>query len=214
MPPTATRSVAKNTFLLTAGLMLGRLLALLITKKMTPLLGPEGMGIWFLANDLTVILLTLTNFGLGVLLTREVTRSPGLSWPLLWGALRLRWGLGALCYLALVVYLHVTGESDLATLAVLVTAAGLFLETTAMACDSILQAREKVQYQSVGQVVSAVVYFVLAYWWLDLGWGLMGVIWANFASRVARLLVTAPLMLWKTGPWRRPLLLPNSQIEV
>ena len=91
VPPTATRSVAKNTFLLTSGLMLGRVLALFVTKKMTPVLGPDGMGIWFLANDITVILLTVTNFGLGVLLTREVTRSPEQSWPQLWAALRLRW---------------------------------------------------------------------------------------------------------------------------
>ncbi len=203
MPPTATRSVAKNTFLLTAGFMLGRLLAVFITKKMTPLLGPEGMGIWFLANDLTVILLTVANFGLGVLLTREVTRHRQWSWPLMWAALRLRWGLGALCYLVLLAYLQLTGESELAMAAILVTAAGLFLETTAMACDSVLQAHEKVQYQTWGQLVSAVVYFALAWWWLDAGWGLMGVIWANFASRAARLLVMAPLMFWKTGPWRR-----------
>jgi O-antigen/teichoic acid export membrane protein len=203
VPPTATRSVAKNTILLTAGFMLGRLLAVLVTKKMTPLLGPEGMGIWFLANDLTVILLTVANFGLGVLLTREVTRHRQWSWPLMWSALRLRWALGGAGYAVLMVYLHLTGEDSLTTAAVLVTAAGLFLETTAMACDSVLQAHEKVEYQTWGQVVSAVVYFALAWWWLSEGWGLMGVIWANFASRGARLLIMAPLMFWKTGPWRR-----------
>jgi O-antigen/teichoic acid export membrane protein len=30
----------------------------------------------------------------------------------------------------------------------------------------------------------------------------MGVIWANLISRVLRLLVMAPLMFWRTGPWR------------
>jgi O-antigen/teichoic acid export membrane protein len=201
---TATRSVAKNTILLTVGLMLGRALALLVTKKMTPLLGAEGMGIWFFANDITVILLTITNFGLGVLLTREVTRKPDQSWAHLWAALRLRWLLGALGFASLVGYLHLTGEDELVRLAVLVTAAGLFLETTAMACDSVLQAHEKVQYQAAGQVASALVYFGLAWWWLDQGHGLMGVIWANLLSRAARLAVMAPLMFWKTGPWRRP----------
>ena len=203
VPPTATRSVAKNTFLLTSGLMLGRVLALFVTKKMTPILGDEGLGIWFLANDVTVIMLTVTNYGLGVLLTREVTKRPEQSWSQLWAALRLRWLLGALSFGVLALYLR--GEPELVTLAVLVTAAGLFLETTAMACDSVLQAHEKVQYQAVGQVASAVAYFGLAWWWLDQGHGLMGVIWANFASRGVRLLVMAPLMFWKTGPWRRPL---------
>ena len=97
----------------------------------------------------------------------------------------------------------ITGAVTSTKVIVLVTGVAIFVEATAMACDSVLQAHEKVQYQSVGQVVSAVVYFGLAWWWLDLGHGLMGVVWANFASRAARLVVMAPLMFWKTGPWRR-----------
>ena len=91
--------------------------------------------------------------------------------------------------------------ADLARTAALLTAIAIFIESTSMACDSILQAHEKVQYQSLGQIVSAVVYFVLGWIWLEAGYGLMGVIWANLVSRVVRLLVMAPLMFWKTGPW-------------
>jgi len=205
VPPTAARSVAKNTFLLTLGLLGGRVLAVFVTKKMTPILGPEGLGIWGFANDLGIIVLTVVNFGLGVLLTREVTRNRGSSWPLLWAALRLRWLLGLGCFLLLWLYLDTTAKDALTTTAVLVTALGLFAETTAMACDSVLQAHEKVEYQTWGQLASAVVYFWLSYWWLDLGWGIMGVIWANVVSRIVRLGVMAPLMFWKTGPWRRAL---------
>ncbi|MBD3222210.1 oligosaccharide flippase family protein, partial [bacterium] len=200
---TATRSVAKNTVLLSVGLLGGRLLGLFVAKKMTPILGPEGLGIQGYATDIAIIMLTVMNFGLGVLLTREVARQRELSWPLLWSTLRLRWLLGAVAFLLLVVYLQATGKDQLTTLAVVVTALGLFFETSAMACDSVLQAHEKVQYQTVGQLVSAVVYFVLAWTWLDAGWGLMGVIWANAISRAVRLAVMAPLMFWKTGPWRR-----------
>lgn len=206
---TATRSVAKNTVLLSLGLLGGRALALFVAKKMTPILGPEGLGIQGFATDIAVIMLTVMNFGLGVLLTREVSRNRGLSWPLLWSTLRIRWLLGAAAYGLLLVYLLATGKDDLTRAAVLVTALGLFFETTAMACDSMLQAHEKVQYQTVGQLASAVVYFGLAWHWLDTGWGLMGVIWANTISRFVRLAVMAPLMFWKTGPWRRAL--PGEQ---
>ena len=41
----ATRSVAKNTILLTIGLFSGRVLALFLRKKMTPILGTDGLGI-------------------------------------------------------------------------------------------------------------------------------------------------------------------------
>lgn len=206
---TATRSVAKNTLLLSVGLLGGRALGLFVAKKMTPILGPEGLGIQGFATDIAIIMLTVMNFGLGVLLTREVARQRELSWPLLWSTLKVRWLLGAATMLLLVVYLAGTGKDQLTTMAVLVTALGLFFETSAMACDSMLQAHEKVQYQTIGQLVSAVVYFWLAWVWLDAGWGLMGVVWANTISRAVRLAVMAPLMFWKTGPWRRAL--PGEQ---
>jgi len=197
-----TRVIAKNTFLLTVGLMVGRILALFIIKKMTPILGPGGMGIWAWATEVTSIVLVVANFGLGVLITREVARLRGMTWTILWAAFRIRWIMAAACYLLLVAYVYLTGKGALARTAMLVTAVAVFVESTAMACDSVLQAHQKVQYQTVSQLVSAVVYFGLAYWFLDAGMGLMGVVWANLASRVARLAVIVPLMFLKTGPWQ------------
>ncbi len=199
---TASRSIAKNTILLTIGLMSGRLLSLLVLKKMTPVLGNEGFGIWVFATDITAILLVVTRFGLDALLTREVSRCKGRTLPLLWSALRIRGLMGALCYLFLLGFTASQGFSPLKTTVVLVTGVAIFIEATAMACDAVLQAHEKVQYQSLGQILSAVVYFGLAWWSLDAGHGLMGVVWANLISRVVRLAVMAPLMFLKTGPWR------------
>ncbi len=200
-----TRTIAKNTFLLTIGLMVGRILAVFIIKKMTPLLGPDGMGVWAWATEVTSIVLVITNFGLGTLITREISRARGMTWHIMRAALGVRWLVGAVCYLLLLAYVYLTGKDALARSAMLVTALAVFIESSAMACDAVLQAHEKVQYQTVSQLVSAVVYFGLAFWFLDAGYGLMGVVWANFASRLVRLLVIVPLMRWRTGPWRRQL---------
>jgi O-antigen/teichoic acid export membrane protein len=198
----ATRSVAKNTVLLTIGLMSGRLFALLLRKKMTPILGPEGLGILFNAIALTTILLVISRFGLGLLLTREVTKRPGLTLPLFWSAMRLRWAaaLGGYGVVALLVFL--SGYAPLDRTVVLLLAGGVFIETTSMACDAVLQAHEKVQYQSLGQVLSAFVYFAVGWWLLEAGQGLMGVVWATLASQAVRLVVMAPLMFLRTGPWQ------------
>lgn len=198
----ATRNVAKNTMLLTIGLLSGRALGVLLIKKATPILGTGGMGIWGTATDLTAILQVVTNFGLGTLLTREITRRRAMTLPLLWSTLRIRWLIGLACYLFLLAFVYASGYAELARQAVLLTGLAIFIESTSMACDSVLQAHEKVQYQSLGQIASAIVYFALGWWWLSAGHGLMGVIWANLASRVVRLVVMAPLMFWKTGPWR------------
>jgi O-antigen/teichoic acid export membrane protein len=198
----ASRSVAKNTLLLTIGLLSGRALGVLLIKKMTPLLGPDGVGIWGAATDMAAILLVVTNFGLGTLLTREITRSTGFTLSLFWSTLRIRWAIGLVCYVFLIGYVHLLGFGDVARTAFLLTGLAIFVEATAMACDAVLQAHEKVQYQSLGQILSALVYFALGWMWLQAGHGLMGVIWANLISRVVRLAVMAPLMFWKTGPWR------------
>ncbi len=201
-PDNASRSVAKNTMLLTLGLLTGRALGVFLIRKMTPILGTGGMGIWGAAIDISAILQVVTNFGLGTLLTREITRARGMTLPLFWNTLRVRWLIAGLCYLLLLFYVDVSGFGDLARRATLIMGLAIFIEGSSMACDAVLQAHEKVQYQSLGQILSAVVYFVLGWMWLDAGHGLMGVIWANLISRVVRLAVMAPLMFWRTGPWR------------
>jgi len=198
----ASRSIAKNTALLTLGVLLGRALGVLVFKKMFLVLGKDGTGIWGAATDLVVILLVMANFGLGTLLTREITRRRNMTLPLMWSVLKLRWAMGAVGYVFLIAYTRVSGLDQVETAAFLVTGLAIFIETTAMACDAVLQAHEKVQYQTVGQIVSAVVYFVMAMWALNTGYGLMGVIWSNAISRLVRLLVMVPLMLRTTGPWQ------------
>ncbi len=199
--PDASRSVAKNTLLLTIGLLSGRALSVILIRKMTPILGTGGMGIWGASIDIAAILQVITNFGLGTLLTREITRARGLTLRLFWNTLKVRWLIAAACYLFLLFYVDISHFDELARRATLVIGLAIFIEGTSMACDAVLQAHEKVQYQSLGQVVSAVVYFALGWWWLDAGHGLMGVIWANLASRLVRLGIMAPLMFRHTGPW-------------
>ena len=198
----AARTVAKNTVLLTVGVLFGRALSALLIRFMTPELGTAGIGIWGTATDLTAILLVVTNWGLGTLLTREVTRDRALTGSLLWATLRIRWVLGALCYGLMYLFVRASGYPALDTAAVMITGLAIFIEATAMACDAVLQAHEKVEHQSASQIVSALVYFGLGWLWLQQGHGLMGVVWANVASRVARLAVAAPLMLRHCGPWR------------
>ena len=51
----ATRTVAKNTVLLMVGVLFGRALGAMLLWFMTPVLGPDGVGIWGTATDLTAI---------------------------------------------------------------------------------------------------------------------------------------------------------------
>lgn len=199
----ASRFVAKNTALMTFGLFAGRILAFFIFRKLTGAVETDGMGIYGVAIDLSTIALTVANFGLTVLITREVVKNRENTWPVLWGALRIRWLLSLIIFGLLTVYVYATGFEALTRAVVLVMAIGVIIEATNLACDSVLQAHEKVEHQTTSQLVSAVVYFALGWWWLDAGYGLMGIAWANVISRLARTLVLVPQMYRHCGPWRR-----------
>jgi len=199
----ASSFVVKNTALLTIGLFSGRILGFFIFRRLTGLEGPAGTGIWATSADITSIFIVIANFGLGALITREIVKSRERTAGIFWAAVRIRLILGTAAYAVVLAYVHLTGFAPLVREAILVMALGIFIEAVSMACDSVLQAHEKFQHQTMSQIVSAVVYFVLAWLWLDQGYGVMGVLWANVASRAARLAIIVPLMLKSTGPWRR-----------
>ena len=203
--------VARNTMYLTIGLFSGRILAIYVWRKMAPLLGTDGMGIANLATDVSTILLIIANYGLGTLITREVARNREMTMPVMWAALKIRLALAAVCFVGLFGYAALAGFGPLERGALYVMGLGVFIEASAMACDAVLQAHDRVISQMWGQIASAVAYFALAWWWLDAGYGIMGVMWANVASRVVRLMVMAPLMFRGTGPW---ILNPPGRAEV
>jgi len=173
----ASKNIAKNTILLTVGLYSGRFLALFLRKKMTPILGPEGIGIWTFALSVAGIMQTISNFGLGFLLTREIAKNRIMTLPLFWNTLKIRWLVGAICYAFLLGFSQVSGWDALDRTVVLLMGLAIFVEGAGLACDAVLQAHEKVQFQSLAQVLSALVYFGLGWWWLDAGYGIVGLVW-------------------------------------
>ncbi|MBK6901216.1 MAG: oligosaccharide flippase family protein [bacterium] len=201
-PMRAPRYVAKNALLMTVGLFAGRILAFLIFRRMTGTVGVEGMGVWGLSVDLTSIILTVSTFGLTTLITREIIKDHADTWPIFWAAFRIRLLLGFATYALLAAYVFATGYDGATRAAVMLMAVGVLLESTGLACDSVLQAHEKVEHSTWSQLVSAAVYFALAWWWLDAGFGVMGVVWANVAGRAARLVIVLPLMVRIAGSWR------------
>lgn len=198
---TSTRTVARNTLYLTIGLFTGRILSVFVYRKMAHALGAGGYGIATLAIDVSAILLIVANYGLGTLITREVAREHKLTLPVMWAALKIRLALALLCFGGLWIYAAASGFETLQRNALYIMGLGVFLEASAMACDAVLQAHDRVISQMWGQIASAVAYFVLASWWLDKGYGVMGIMWANVVSRAVRLGVMAPLMIAGTGPW-------------
>ncbi len=189
MSSPALPGIVRNTFWLALGILVSRLLTLIVIRKMTPVLGTSGMGIWAWAADVTAIALVVMNYGLDQLITRETLRQPGSVRGILWSALRVRWVLALICFAILFAYVAGTGKEPLARAAMLITAAAVFFESSALACDATLQARDRFGVQTFSQLVSSVFFVVAVFWSLDAGHGLMGIVWSNFFSRLVRLIV-------------------------
>jgi len=189
MSSPALPAIVRNTSWLALGFLVSRLLTLIVIRKMTPVLGTTGVGIWGWAADVTAIALVVMNYGLDQLITREALREPASVRSILWAALQVRWAMALVCFLILVAYVTGTGKEPVARAAMLITAAAVFFESSALACDATLQARDRFGVQTLSQLVSAAVFVTAVFWSLDAGHGLMGVVWSNLLSRVVRLVV-------------------------
>ncbi len=204
MSARALPAIARNTFWLALGILVSRMLTLVVVRQMTPALGTTGMGIWGWATDVAAIALVVTNYGLDQLITREAVREPAAVRGILWAALRVRWALALICWIILVVYVTATDKEPLARAAMMVSAAAIFIESSALACDATLQARDRFGVQTFSQLVSAVFFVVAVFWSLDAGYGLMGIVWSSLFSRVVRLMVVggwlAALIARTPGP--------------
>lgn len=196
MTSPALPAIVRNTTWLALGVLVSRLLTLIVIRKMTPVLGTTGLGIWGWAADVTAIALVVMNYGLDQLITRDALREPASVRSILWAALRVRWVMALVCFLVLVAYVTGTGKEPVARAAMLITAAAVFFESSALACDATLQARDRFGVQALSQLISAVVFVTAVFWSLDAGHGLMGVVWSNLLSRAVRLVVVGA---WLTG---------------
>ncbi len=157
--------------------------------------GPEAVGIWGVAVELTTILVVMASFGLDNLLTREALRRPRALRSLFLTSLRLRLLAGTAAFGLLLLFLTVSGYDALTRRAVLTMAAGLFCEVCAMSGDSLFQARDRMPRQAATQILASVFYFLLAWRLIDAGHGVMGIVIAHLASRVLRLLLVG-MGLW------------------
>lgn len=193
-------TIVRNTFWLTLGLLVSRLLTLVAIRKMTPALGPNGLGVWAWAADVTAIALVVMNYGLDQLITREALRNPPATRRILWAALRVRWAMALVCFFILAAYVTGTDKESLARAAMLITAVAVLFESSAQACDAVLQARVRFGVQSLSQLISAVFFVTAVFWSLEAGHGLMGVVWSNLLSRALRLLVVGWWLAATVGP--------------
>lgn len=173
-------------------------------------LGPEGTGAYAYAVQIWLYLKTFTDFGLGVLTTRDVSQRPELAGEYLGLTTILRLLLWATVLPLAIVFAFANwrwlGSSGASTIALLLLIASIVPDSWSDAANSICNAREEMVRPAILTVVKNVVKTAIGLGCLIAGWDVIGLaLTALITNLIAAWLFTYLLRgLRVRAIWRRP----------
>ncbi len=174
----AFQRVAKNSLFPMATSLLNKFLDMGFAFYYLRILGSEGVGKYAFAVVVWSYLDTLTNFGLGTILTREVAKDRTVANRYLGNTLLLRLGLWVASLLVVALLIGPAagplGITPDVALAILLLGAGLLPSLVASTLTSLFQAHERFEYPAIATVFSQILKVGLGVPVLMAGWGFVG----------------------------------------
>ncbi len=165
---------------------------------MLRILGPEDAGIYFYAGFIFIWFDIFTNFGLDLLLTREVARDRSLAARYFFSTSALRFGLTLIGIVLLAAFL--LGRQSLVEpplsgdgiIAIMLLYIGLFPGSLSKGMTSLFYAFEQAEYPAVITTLSTISKTVLGLVVLVLGYGVIGLAAASIVTNV----LTLAVLMW------------------
>ncbi len=154
---TTVRTIAKNTIFLLASQAISILILLFYTSFTLRYLLPEGFGLLSLAISVTNLFIFFTDPGLGTLMTREIARDRSLISKYLGNLAVIRVALSVLTFVLIAVFANLRGYPQQTIYVVYIMAVATVLYAFNGLFNSVFQAYEKMEYQSIGNVLNSVV---------------------------------------------------------
>jgi O-antigen/teichoic acid export membrane protein len=206
------RRVARNSFAPMVLQLFNKGVDTVFAAFMARLLGAETLGQYAFAVTIIGTFITITNFGLGTLLTRDVARDPSATNRLFNATLRLRVGLYAIAFPILVGGLLLWSAYDSATLepitvwTIVLLAVGLIPSNLADAITAVFRAYEKFEIPALIATIATFIKVTIGAAVLLAGWSLIGLA----ATSLITNMVTLVLLAWLVG---RTIYRPKLQAE-
>lgn len=155
----AVRKIAKNSTVLLVSQIISYVLAFFYTIYSARYLGTAGFGILSFALAFGALLSIVTELGLSTLTVREVSRKKEQAGKYIGNTLIIKIGLSiltlALMFIIVAVYKYPPETSAIVYFITLSFIIGAFTNIF----YSIFQAYEKMEYQSVGQIINSIIMF-------------------------------------------------------
>lgn len=150
------RKVAKNTGLLIIASLFTSIMAFIWTLFTANYLGAEGFGILSGAIALTSMFGILADLGLGTYIIREVAREPKLTGKYFGTVSIIKLVLSAVTFISLMVVAFIKDYSLVSfQVLIYITLYTLLTSFTASLCNAIFQAHERMEFQTIGNIVNS-----------------------------------------------------------
>lgn len=182
------RTVAKNSLVPMGASLLIQVINFALALIVLRILGPENNGYYAFAVGVWFFLSAITEFGLGILSTREVTRDRAKANVFLTNSIVLRVGLTALSIVLLggvIAFYTYIGDLNAATIwALLLLWLSLFPNNIAGALSGMFYAFERFEYPTAVEIATALVSVVLQIAVLLAGYGIVGLAGVSIATNL------------------------------
>jgi O-antigen/teichoic acid export membrane protein len=155
----AVSKVAKNTTVLLVAQIISYILAFFYTIYTARYLGASGFGIISSALALGALLSIFTELGLSTLTVREVSRDKSLANKYIGNTLALKIILSSITLTALVLIVTLGHYPQQIALVIYYITLSYVVGAFTSIFYSIFQAYEKMEYQSIGQIINSIIMF-------------------------------------------------------
>ncbi len=154
------RKIFKNTVLLFASRAISQLLSFGYFIFLARYLGPTGFGVITFATAFAAIFGIIAGFGFQLLIVREVARDHSLASKYLINISFLKSVLSLISYILMILFINLLGYSEETKRVVYLIGLSVIFNSFTQMLYSVSRAFEKMEFQSIGQVLNSSLMFV------------------------------------------------------
>jgi len=189
--------IAKNTGVLLISNVIGKILGFFFIMYTARYLGAADFGILSFALAFTGIFGVFSDLGLGTLTVREVARDKSLAGKYLGNIAVMKIILVIITFGLIALFINLLGYPEQTIKVVYLVALSIIFNTFSGIFSSIFQAYEKMEYQSVGEILNSVLKLSGALFAMSLGVSVVGFAFIYFMVSAVVLGYSFVVCVWK-----------------
>jgi O-antigen/teichoic acid export membrane protein len=189
--------IAKNTGALLLSQVVSQILGFYYIMVTARYLGAEGFGIISFALAFTGIFGVFADLGLQTLMVREVARDKNIAGKYLCNIAAIKAILAIVTFVLIAIFINLLGYPELTIKVVYMIALSVVFGSFSGMFYSIFQAFEKMEYQSVGQIISSALMLFGALFAISEGLSVVGFASIYFLVSAIVLVYSFAVFAWK-----------------